>query len=267
MKRAWVLRSIGAVLFCVPLGCASGSLGRAGIRAEMGYFRPEVSADFRVDGATLIGTDINLEATTDISTSEDSLYGAVAIGFGGFKLHLSGWQAEFGGSTDLTVPFDFGGESFQVSEKLFTDLEVTNGVATLEYSLSPVELVYLGLGLGIQVYDAELRMRQPAVSIDETFEDTIPLPLVSLSVEVNPVDFLSIFASGRGIYARSEWLGLDDTVQGESHSIDILGGVRAKWRFLVASAGYKWINLDLGLEEASADIQFEGFFATVGVEF
>ena len=105
MKGAWILKSIGAVLFFVPLGCASGSLGRAGIRAEMGYFQPEVSADFRVDGATLIGTDINLEATTDISTSEDSLYGAMAIGFGGFKLHLSGWQAEFGGSTDLTVRY------------------------------------------------------------------------------------------------------------------------------------------------------------------
>ena len=64
-----ILRGILVVLLAVPLataGCAAGSLGRVGARAEGGYFRPEISAKFRVDDNGLVGTEIDLEAVADI---------------------------------------------------------------------------------------------------------------------------------------------------------------------------------------------------------
>ena len=234
---------------------------------EGGYFRPEFSGDFRVDASGLTGTDVDLEGVTDIATEDDVPYGAAALSLGGFTLTLSGWYSSLNGDTTLTVPLDFNGQTFVVNERVITDLELVNGAATLDYSLSPFELIYLAVGAGVDVFDVELRIQQPTVGIDETFDQIIPIPVLSVSGEFNPFDFLGAFVSAKGFYGRSEWLGIDDAVQGEALFLDLLAGVRASWEFLTASVGYKWILIDLGLEEASADLEFRGLFATVGVEF
>ncbi len=67
--------------------------------------------------------------------------------------------------------------------------------------------------------------------------------------------------------ARSEWLGLDDTVQGEIQLLDLWAGVRGSWSAVTATAGVKWIFLEAGVDEASVDINFVGFMFTIGVQF
>lgn len=263
--RAPVL--IVTALCLLSAGCAAGSLGRLGARFEAGYFRPELSGDFQVDGSGLTGTDVDLQGVADLPSDEDVLHGAAALSLAGFTLSLSGWQASLRGDTTLTAPLNFNGQSFVVSERLVTDMDLINGTATLEYSLSPIEEVYLGVGVGVDVFDVELRMQQPSLGIDETFDETFPIPVVSVSAEFNPFDFVGAYVSARGLYGRSEWIGLDDTVQGTARFFDIVGGVRAKWSFLFATAGYKWILLDLGLDDARVDIDLQGFFGSVGVEF
>lgn len=263
--RAPVL--IVTALCLLSAGCAAGSLGRVGIRLEGGYFRPALSGDFQVDGAGLTGTDVSLLGVADLPSDEDVPYGAAALSLGGFTLSLSGWQASMRGDTILTVPLNFDGQSFVVSERLITDMELINGTAILEYSLSPNEAFYLGLGVGVDVFDVELRMQQPSFGIDETFGETFPIPVASVSAEFNPVDFVSAYVSARGLYGRSEWIGQDPGVQGTARFFDIVGGVRAKWSFLFATVGYKWIVLDIGLDDARVNIDLQGLFASVGVEF
>ena len=110
-------------------------------------------------------------------------------------------------------------------------------------------------------------MRQDTVGIDEKYDELLPIPVLSVTAELTPLENLSVFANARGIIARSEWLGLDDDVQGESRFFNVWAGVRGRLSFLTGTLGYKWILLDAGIDEASADIDFQGVFVTLGFEF
>ena len=105
------------------------------------------------------------------------------------------------------------------------------------------------------------------VPLIATLDEILPIPVVSVSMEVNPLPFLGVFAEGRGIYVRSDWLGGDGDIQGEGTYMDLWVGVRGHWKYLTGTVGYKFIGLDIAVEDGLADIEFQGLLATVGMQF
>ncbi len=263
------LRSALCAVWCISsLGCTTGTLGSIGVRADGGYFRPELSANIQVDDDGIIGTDIDLEAVADLPSRGNSPFGALSFTLSGLTLHLSGWGTSMTGDTILTSALTFNGETFVIGEELDTDLEVINGSATLEISLLPLETLHVGVGLGVDVFYVDLELQQLSVNISERYEEIVPLPVVSATVEFTPTRYLTFFAHAQGIYADTGWVGLDDEVSGRIKLLDLWAGVRGTWTSVYATAGVKWLFLDGGIKDAaSIDVDFVGFLVTVGVEF
>lgn len=264
-------RCIGLLVACglclLAAGCKAGSLGRAGARVEAGMFQPQLAADVRFDTATLVGTNFDVIANADVDDKESIPYVSASASFTGFTLYGSAYRAKFNGTTDLAVPIDFGGTSFQLNHTLKTDFDIANYSAGVEVSLLPLETVHIGAGLGVDVFDLDVRMEQRDVALSETFDETLPIPVVSLSAEVNPIDALGAFVQARGMKARSEWIGLNSQGSQNATFVDLWGGLRGTLSYFTATVGYKWTSLDVEAHEGKADLQIKGLVGTIGIEF
>jgi outer membrane protein len=241
-------------LVMVALPSASYALG---IEAAIGGWAQDPSGDIAYKGE---GLDIDDDLKYD---DETRLYGRVKIDLPTPvpNIYLMATPMSFEGRGEKDATFRFGDETFQADVKFISKLDLDHYDLALYYGLpfiktATADVLNVELGLNVRVIDFNAEITQSETGIEESKSYTLPVPMVYLGVQVAPVEWLAIEAEGRGVAYSG------------NHYYDGIGRLKVKPLGPVFIAGgWRFENISLDEKDIEADIDVDGPFAEVGVEF
>jgi outer membrane protein len=114
----------------------------------------------------------------------------------------------------------------------------------------------LELGLNVRVVDFEAEVRQPSTGLSDSESITLPLPMLYVGAQLDPVEWLALEAEFRGITFDND------------HMYDLIGRVKFRPKGpLFIAAGWRLQDVDIEEDDVRADVSFSGPFVEVGAEF
>lgn len=174
------------------------------------------------------------------------------------------------------IQLDNWGENLEVLGLLMDN----RPIVAPNFLRSDLELKYLKLGwrrklfgnevvkvetiVDLAVFDIEAEFSartwliSPLWKVDDEDEDELGfLPLLGLSCGVTPLKRLSVFAEVSGMYAGSY-----------GSIIDAEAGLRfVPWGFLSIEGGYRYLEIDVELDNEDTQVQLDGPFVGASVRF
>lgn len=208
---------------------------------------------------------------TSLSLEDDMKYGDETRFFGRAKIdmpliipniYLMATPMKFDGTGSKDINFfKFGDKTFTGNVPFTSEVRLDHYDVAFYYGLPFVKTLTAGkldieAGLNIRVIDLNVEVQQTSTSMQESKDSTLPIPMVYLGAQINPVEKLSIEAEIRGIAYSS------------NHYYDLIG--RAKYKLFgpaFIAAGYRYEDMKIDEKDIKADIRFSGPFAEVGVKF
>lgn len=164
-----------------------------------------------------------------------------------------------------TVDFTFGDITFDVTESVDSKVQMDLYDICLYYSLPFLHKATLGkinaeIGLNVRIIDfnAEVSGRDVITGLmaTESVDKTIPVPMVYAAVQLNPADFLSVEAEGRGVAYSS------------NHYYDVIGRIKIKpIGPLFIAGGYRLNDIKIDYSGIEASLKLSGPFIETGVIF
>jgi outer membrane protein len=161
--------------------------------------------------------------------------------------------------------FTFGDIAFDVTAPFDSKVQMDLYDICLYYSLPFLEIATFGkinaeIGLNARLvdFDAEVSGRDVITGLTTTasVNEMIPVPMIYAAIQLNPVDFLSIEAEGRGIAYSS------------NHNFDIIGRIKIKpIGPLFIAGGYRHNDIKIDYSDIEASIKLSGPFIEAGVTF
>lgn len=181
------------------------------------------------------------------------------------NIYLFATPIKFKETGSKTENFTFGDISFDVTAPFDTKVQMNLYDICLYYSLPFLNNASLGkinaeIGLNARIvdFDAEVSGRNviAGLTTTESVKETIPVPMIYAAIQLNPVDFLSIEAEGRGVAYNS------------NHYYDIIGRIKLKpIGPLFIAGGYRHNDLKIDYHDVEASIKLSGPFVETGVVF
>jgi outer membrane protein len=171
---------------------------------------------------------------------------------------------EFEGSETRTQQFTFGDLTFDAGAKFDTKMDLSHYDIALFYNLPFLSTATadkldaeFGINARILTLSAEVRGQAGGLTKTEsTGTMTVPVPMLYLAGEVNPIDMLGV-----GVEARLLPLG-------SSHYYSIIARLKARPIPLAfIGVGYRYDDLVIESDDTSVDMTFSGPFIEAGVEF
>lgn len=177
------------------------------------------------------------------------------------NIYLMASPMEFDGTGSKAASFKFGDDTFSANVPFYSKLTLDHYDIGLYYGIpfiktASAETVNFDVGLNVRIYDLELELRQDATSLEESEDFTLPLPMLYLALQIEPVDFLAIEAEARGISISGNKL------------YSLIGRVKFNlFGPVFAAAGYRYDRLKIDEEDVEVDIDFSGPFIEAGFKF
>ncbi|MBT8358306.1 MAG: TIGR04219 family outer membrane beta-barrel protein, partial [Deltaproteobacteria bacterium] len=177
------------------------------------------------------------------------------------NIYLMASPMEFDGTGSKAVSFKFGDDTFSANVPFYSKLTLDHYDIGLYYGIpfiktASAETVNFDVGLNVRIYDLELELRQDATSLEESEDFTLPLPMLYLALQIEPVDFLAIEAEARGISISGNKL------------YSLIGRVKFNiFGPVFAAAGYRYDRLKIDEEDVEVDIDFSGPFIEAWFKF
>jgi outer membrane protein len=207
---------------------------------------------------------------TSLSLENDMKYGDETRFFGRAKIdmpliipniYLMATPMKFDGKGSKDINFTFGDKTFTGNVPFTSEVKLDHYDVAFYYGLPFVKTLTPGklnieVGLNIRIIDLDVKVQQTSTSMQDSKSSTLPIPMVYLGAQINPVEKLSIEAEIRGIAYSS------------NHYYDLIGRAKYKvfWPVFIA-AGYRYEDMKIDRKDVKADIRFMGPFAEVGVSF
>lgn len=181
------------------------------------------------------------------------------------NIYLFATPVKFEETGSKSESFTFGDVSFDVTAPFDSKVQMDLYDVCLYYALPFLNEAALGkinaeIGLNARIvdFDAEISGHDVITGLTKTesVSKTIPVPMIYASIQLNPVDFLSIEAEGRGI------------AYSKNHYYDIIGRIKIKPidQFFIAG-GYRHNDIKIDYSDIEASIQLSGPFIETGVIF
>ncbi len=256
MKRSqWMaLCTLAMLLFwAMPAGAFE-------IGARALYWFPTFKADMKADSAGSTGTALNLKENLGVGTESFPTFEAFG-GLGKHHLSLAYTPIKYSGSTTLTTPVVFNGQTFAAGADVNTDLKLRMLDLEYQYTLLDLENILAGFSLSvigqIKYIDGEAKMNAPATNTAADFTVRLPLPMVGVGAHVGLLaGILEARAKVAGIAYSSNYL------------YEALADISwTPFPFLDIHAGYKIIRLKIDRSDNFLDSQFTGPFVGLTVSF
>jgi len=253
-----------SILICPALLVAAlPSCIHFGANAHVGYTRMRMSGTMALN-ATAGGTPVasiknDIETDLGLGDPSDSLYARVELDGGPIALTASGFQYAESGSGTLT--FDFG--NISAGTTVDSDIEFNNLKVALTLDIIDVAGVRLSPGVGVDLFDVKMSVKDTTMLIDESVDELLPVPMVFVKGELALGPVTATVDAG----------GMSATVQELNGSYwDIEGLVRLKlFSNLEAFAGYRYISIDGdGTSEGQdfdVNVVLDGWMIGGGVSF
>ncbi len=173
------------------------------------------------------------------------------------NIRLSGVNVQTQGRGSVTTSFDFGGQTFNVSEDIDSDVRLDQRDATLYYEILD-NVVSIDLGLNIKYIDGDARIRSltTATEASAAFNAYLPMAYGRLAADL-PFTGLSAGIEGSAVSYDGNHL-VDYTLRAAYES---------KYR-IGLEAGYRRQQLKLDdVDEVFTDLGIEGVFVGVFAHF
>lgn len=164
-----------------------------------------------------------------------------------------------------TENFTFGDITFDVTAPFDSKVRMDLYDVCLYYSLPFLNKATLGkinaeIGLNARFVDidAEISGRDVITGLKKTesVSEIVPVPMIYAAIQLNPVDFLSIEAEGRGIAYSS------------NHYYDIIGKIKIKpIGPLFIAGGYRHNDIKIDYSDIEASVKLSGPFIETGIIF
>ncbi|MBE0510589.1 MAG: hypothetical protein IBX49_07655 [Gammaproteobacteria bacterium] len=219
-------------------------------------FRPIVGYEWsKISGSVQDGNDeLSLKNDLGIEKSNQTLAG-FQIGALGQHLRFRYLPYAFDGRNTLSRDVDFGGENFTVNDDVESSIKLTE--YALDYRFIPINtpLGYLGMGLGVNVFDSEIVLK---TDTDEAKSSaTLPIPTLGVAAGIHlPLTGLTINGDLSGLaYDGNSYRNLELNLDYQPFA---LMGLRV---------GYRDRQVKLESGDLKVDFKLSGPFAALWVGF
>ena len=179
------------------------------------------------------------------------------------NIYLVAAPMEFEGTGSKSTTLNFGDITFDASANLNSKITLNQYDVGFYYGLPFVKTatmdklnVDVGLNIRIADFEAEITGASGGTTVTETKSLTLPIPMLYVGVQFEPISALAIEAEGRGIAV------------GDNRLYSLIGRVRYNFAGPVFLAGgYRYDKLEIDEDNVDAEIDFQGPFVELGLKF
>ena len=177
------------------------------------------------------------------------------------NVYIMATPMSFSGTGQKNVNFTFGDQAFQGSTDFDSDVNLTHYDLALYYGLPFVKLatadmLNVDVGLNLRLMDLSAEVNQSATGLSEKESVKLPVPMVFLAAQIQPLDRFGIEGELRGV-----------AFSGNSY-LSMIGRLKVKvFGPLFATAGYRYDTIDVDEDDFKLDADFGGLFFEVGASF
>jgi hypothetical protein len=254
-KSLWTVFCVLALLLfsAMPLGAFE-------IGARALYWFPTMKADMKADSDGKAGTTLDLKDNLGVGTESFPTFEAFG-GLGKHRISLAYTPIKYSGSTKLTAPVTFNGQTFTAGTDVNTDLKLRMLDLEYQYKFLDLENILAGFSLSaigqIKYIDGEARMEAPATATAADFKVRAPIPMVGLGAHIGLLAGL--------LEARAKVTGV---AYSSNYLYEALADLSlTPFPFLDIHAGYKVIRLKIDRNDVFLDSQFTGPYVGLTVSF
>jgi outer membrane protein len=236
-----------------------------GLEIGAGYVRHEPSGDIAYKPLSSFDTlDIERDLGYD---REERVFGRMKAEMPLLfpNIYVFATPIKFEETGSKTENFTFGDISFDVTAPFDSKVQMDLYDIGLYYSLPFVNEATLGkinaeVGLNVRIvdFDAEVSGRDviTGLTTTESINEVIPVPMIYAAIQLNPTDYLSIEAEGRGV------------AYSDNHYYDIIGRIKIKpIGPLFIAGGYRHNDIKIDYRDIEASVKLSGPFVETGVIF
>jgi hypothetical protein len=254
-KSQWTILCalVMLLLWAMPVGAFE-------IGARALYWFPTFKADMTADSAGLAGTAINME--DDLGMGKESFPTFEA--FGGMGRHhfsLAYTPIKYSGSTRLTTPVTFDGQTFAAGANVNTDMKLRMLDLEYRYTFLDMENILAGFSLDaigqVKYVDGEIKMHDPAASTEAAVALRTPVPMIGVGAHIGLLAGI--------LEARAKVAGV---AYSDSYIYEALADLSlTPFPFLDIHVGYKVIRLKIDQNDVFLNSQFTGPYIGMTVSF
>ncbi len=232
-----------------------------GLEVGVGYWNQSPSGTLGYKGTTAAD---ELDLKNDLNyNSKSSPFVRVKIDLPLIlpNIYLMATPMSFDGTGSKTVPFSYGGQTFNANVPISSKVKLDHYDVALYYPIPLLKTATLGklnidLGLNARKIDFEGTISQDSLGLTASKSLSIYLPMVYAGVQVKPISLFAIEGEFRGIAI------------GQNHYYDYIAKVRINPIPVVyISGGYRSEDVKIDQSDVKANLKFSGPFVEAGVSF
>ena len=233
------------------------SAASAVVDVEGRYWFSSVDSNIKVSSGSIIGTDIDAVSDLGIDDKKNFLEGRIRLEAGSHSLRYGFVPLTWDGSKTISQSIVFNGKTYSASTTVETDIKITYHRLGYQYDFVDLLDNRFGVILELKYFDAESRLRAPALGFNEAESVKVPLPTVGLAAQVGLPFLVNIGGeiTGMGIGSKA-------------YLVDAEAAVNFKPApFIVLSGGYRIFKLHLEDSGNTADFILKGPFLMLKADF
>ncbi|GAB4368509.1 MAG: hypothetical protein Kow00128_13910 [Deltaproteobacteria bacterium] len=248
------LALLASALFAAPARALPGL--EAGVRGS--YWFPNLSAKIQTFDPPPVGT--RFDAKDDLGVGDENFpSGEVFLRIGRFHLRAGYTPVSFDGNRTLTDNIVFNGQTFPVSQKVLSRLDVKMLDGEIQVDLFRPDLIaasfHLGLAARVKYLDGEVELRSATLTERKDFR--APIPMVGAAAGLGFLENMvradvraaGISYSGNHLYEADAWISF------------------VPFPFFRIQGGYRWIDLSVDEDDIVADLTLKGPYAGAQISF
>jgi hypothetical protein len=164
---------------------------------------------------------------------------------------------EWNGDTLLALPIDFGGDTFDVSDRVVSRVKLDTYELSYRYDFYLGEQITLSPIVQMSLVDGRIEVADQTLGVGYDESQLVPVPALGLRAEVYPLSRIGVFAEGKGF-----------TIGSQGTMWDAQGGVSLHpLRSLSLKASYRVQDYDVDYSGVEFDARMMGPFLAATLRF
>lgn len=220
-----------------------------------GVYRQKLSGDVSLD--TSFG---DAYVDVDILDLDDDTNGWGEVDLQLFQKHhlrLAYIPIKFDGDTILSQTIDFGGEEFEISDRVSSEVEMSTLELSYRYDIYLGPWVTLSPLIQVSAVDGRVKATDETLGLEAEESQWLPVPALGLRAEFYPLARLGLFAEGKGF-----------TIGNPATMWDVQGGVTLHLlRWFALRGSYRVINYDVDYKGYKVNARVQGPYVGATLRF
>lgn len=172
-------------------------------------------------------------------------------------LRLAYIPIEYDGDAILDVPIRFGDITFNISDRVVSELDLDTYELSYRYDIYLGKWVTLSPLIQVSAIDGRIKVNDETQLVTLNESQWVPIPALGVRAEVYPIAHIGVFAEGKGF-----------TIGKQGSMWDVQGGLRLHLiRNFFVSGSYRVIDYDVDYLGVEVDVRTQGPFVGATLRF